>query len=124
MKPLLIYAGTLSLVLFCASSVFANDDPQGKGQRARNPEAVFNKLDTNGDGKLSKEEFAKVVERMREKAKSKGKTLPAKAGDGLFNRLDTNHDGFISLDEFKKMREKAAARAKKGKAGTNNLNKN
>src|SRR6516162_9020181 len=121
MKTILICAG-LAMTLACSSSACANDDPQGKGRRAHNPKAVFNKLDTTGDGKLSKEEFAKMFERMREKAKSKGKTLPAGSGERLFNRIDTNHDGYISLDEFKTMREKAAARAKKGKAGTNNLN--
>jgi len=121
MKTLLICTGSL-LLLSCSSAAFANDDPQGKGKRAHNPEAVFNKLDTNGDGKLSKEEFSKMVERMREKAKSKGKTLPVGSGERLFNRIDTNHDGYISLDEFKKMREKMVARAKKGNA--NNFNKN
>jgi Ca2+-binding EF-hand superfamily protein len=121
MKTILICAG-LAMTLACSSSACANDDPQGKGKRAHNPEAVFNKLDTNGDGKLSKEEFAKMFERMREKAKNKGKTLPAGSGERLFNRIDTNHDGYISLDEFKKIREKMAAGARKGKA--NNFNKN
>jgi Ca2+-binding EF-hand superfamily protein len=41
---------------------------------------LMNRLDTNGDGKLSKEELQKI-------------------GD-LFDELDTNHDGFIESDEL------------------------
>ena len=127
MKSCVKCAGIICLVLFCATAALAgDDDPQSKGKGKAglgNPEALFKKLDTNGDGKLSKEEFGVFIERVREKAKSKGKTLPAGSGERLFNRIDTNKDGFISLDEFKKMREKMAQRAKNGKANSN-FNKN
>lgn len=47
------------------------------------PEAMFQRADLNGDGKLSKEEAAKV---------------PAIAAK--FAELDKNKDGFLSLAEF------------------------
>ena len=55
------------------------------------PEAAFKKLDTNGDGKLSKEEFL---------ASPGAKKDAAKAGE-RFSKLDKNGDGSLSLDEFK-----------------------
>ena len=46
-------------------------------------EASFTRADVNGDGKLSKDEIAR---------------LPAIAGQ--FDELDKNKDGLLSLDEF------------------------
>ncbi len=46
-------------------------------------DTAFGRADTNGDGKLSKEEAAK---------------LPAIAAK--FDELDKNKDGFLSLEEF------------------------
>jgi Ca2+-binding EF-hand superfamily protein len=69
-------------------------------------EALFKKLDTNNDGKLSKEEFAKIAELGKKKG-AKSKRI-----DQLFQKLDTNNDGSLSLEEFKKIRE---VRAKKNK---------
>ena len=71
------------------------------------PEALFKRLDSNGDGKISKEEFAKFAEVMKEKAKDKGKGKNAngKGAEAIFNRLDSNGDGYLSLDEFKKLSE-------------------
>jgi hypothetical protein len=46
-------------------------------------EAVFTRLDTNGDGRLSRDEVAR---------------LPAIATK--FDLLDTDHDGLLSPDEF------------------------
>src|SRR5262245_6655477 len=73
----------------------------GKGKKKKGDvEAQFKKLDTNSDGKLTKEEFAKVSELGKKNQAGKPKKI-----DALFSRLDTNSDGFLSLEEFKKMAE-------------------
>jgi len=52
------------------------------------PATVFKKKDTNGDGFLSKEEFA-------------GKNNAAKA-EARFPKFDTDGDGKLSLEEYQK----------------------
>jgi hypothetical protein len=119
MKKLL----TLALVIgfgLVASAAFADDPPGekgkgkpggGKGKKGQiaNPEEIFKKLDANGDGKLSKEEFekAEMIQRMKEKRPD--------AGDRMFKRLDANGDSFLSLEEFKKIGElRGGGKGKKG----------
>jgi Ca2+-binding EF-hand superfamily protein len=64
-------------------------------------EALFKKLDTNGDGVLSKEEFAKIAE-LRKNGEGKGK---GKGVELLFAKLDTKGDGKLTLEEFRKITE-------------------
>jgi hypothetical protein len=101
-----------AVVALCAGGLLA-DTPaaKGKGQKA-NPELVFKRIDTNGDGKLSKEEFRAFIEKA-----SKGKLADKpELIDKLFDRLDTNADGYLSLSEFKKLRELREQLAEKKKA--------
>jgi Ca2+-binding EF-hand superfamily protein len=65
-------------------------------------EELFKKLDKNGDGKLSKEEFS-----------AHGKD-PKKA-EAHFDKIDTDRNGSISPDEFKAFLKKMEERAKKKK---------
>ncbi len=73
-----------------AAAAFAAEGRRGEGQRP-DPEAVFKKLDANGDGKVSKEEWMKspMAQRNEEAAKKR------------FDAMDTDKDGFLTLDEFK-----------------------
>ena len=77
----------------------ARADDEKKPAKKANPEALFKKLDANGDGKVSKEEFAKFGENS-----PKAKAKPG-AADKIFSRLDAIGDGSISLEEFKKLGE-------------------
>lgn len=56
----------------------------------RDPAEVFKKLDANGDGKISLDEF---------KAGPAGKKDPAKAEE-IFKKKDKDGDGFLTLEEF------------------------
>jgi Ca2+-binding EF-hand superfamily protein len=89
----------LSVVGLLASAPHATAG--GKAKKGDKMEALFKKLDTDGDGSLSKEEFAKLAE-LRKKAEGKAK---GKGVDKLFQKLDADGDGKISLDEFKKIKE-------------------
>jgi hypothetical protein len=88
----------LALGLVAIGMAGAADDAAGK--KKADPEAFFKKLDTDGDGKISKAEFSAFVDKLKAKLGDKGDKA-AKALDGLFEKLDKNKDGFLSLDEFK-----------------------
>lgn len=66
---------------------------KGHGDRP-SKEAVFKHIDTNGDGKISAEEF------MNHKPPHEPPPgAPSK--EEVFKKLDADGDGFISQDEFK-----------------------
>jgi len=65
--------------------------PRGEGGPGRgDPAAAFAKMDTNGDGKISKEEYL---------ATPMAKENPERAAEG-FARRDKNNDGFLTKDEM------------------------
>lgn len=96
---------------------------RAQGARQHDPVALFKRIDTDGDGKVTKEEFEKAGERLRERQKER-ETRPkagASAGNGkvgtrIFERLDIDKDGTLSLDEFKKLGE---LRHKRRETGSN-----
>lgn len=86
------YLLTLSLL---SSAAFAQEGQPAAEKPKPNFEAMFKKLDANGDGKISLEEFT-------------GKRDPAKA-KAAFEKKDKNKDGFITMDEFVPAPKKAKA---------------
>ncbi len=71
--------------------------------------AMFKKLDTDNDGRLTKAEFAKLKAAKGNKAGKAGKTSKKKSGKksgGMFAKLDANHDGYLTFDEFKAVHHK------------------
>ena len=57
---------------------------------------LFNKIDTNGDGKIVKSE---LYSGLQSYLKLEGETLK-KEVDIIFNNIDTDHNGFIEYEEF------------------------
>jgi len=60
------------------------------GKPKKDPSEIFKKLDTNGDGKLSLDEFM---------AGPQGKKDPDKA-KAYFQKIDKDNTGFITLDQW------------------------
>ncbi|MCX7307658.1 MAG: EF-hand domain-containing protein [Afipia sp.] len=85
------------------SALFAAQDPSQSSSSTSRSDALkdlFSKLDSNGDGQISKSEFESNL--------GAGGTNTANA-DSVFGKLDTNGDGSVSLDEL--------SAALKGKGG-------
>ena len=57
---------------------------------------LFNKIDKNGDGQISKEELSKGLENF---IKISGKELENKVNI-IFSNIDMNHNGYIEYEEF------------------------
>jgi calcium-dependent protein kinase len=57
---------------------------------------LFNKIDKNGDGQISKEELSKGLENT---LKLSGNDLKEKVNT-IFNNIDTDHNGIIEYEEF------------------------
>ena len=65
---------------------------------------VFRKMDLDGDGNISKEEFF---------SGPRLEKLPADKREIIFNRLDRNSDGVLSREEIREMRRNAEERARR-----------
>jgi len=93
-----IYLGVLLTAFISLNSkAFAQGPPQGKRQGPPNFSELLSKMDTDKDGKLSKEEIDGPLK-------------------NDFAKVDANSDGFITKEEFDK------APKPKGKKGPNRKN--
>ena len=80
----------VSTLLLPLSGAFAEGDTDQATKPKKDPAAAFQKLDTNGDGSVSLDEF---------KASKRAQKNPEKAEKG-FNRKDTDKNGSLSQEEF------------------------
>jgi Ca2+-binding EF-hand superfamily protein len=96
-----------------------NHDRQVSRDEWKGPAEVFDRLDTNHDGSLTREEFA--AGRQHDRGGRRGLRSMDQNNDSqisreewkgpaeLFNRLDSNNDGVITSDEIKAHRGKGRA---------------
>ncbi|MEM7013221.1 MAG: hypothetical protein AAF585_17250 [Verrucomicrobiota bacterium] len=96
---------------FALGSVYAQDEEKkkkpegGKGGKGGDPSKVFEKLDSNADGKVTESEW--MAGPMGKRAADAGKGDRAKE---MFGKM-AGEDGELTLEEFTKAQE---ARKKKG----------
>lgn len=94
MKHLIITLGALA---FAGTLAIAEDKPPGPppggpgGRERPNPEDIFKKLDADGNGTVSLDEF---------KAGPRAQRDPAHAEE-IFKKMDKDSDGKLTLEEFK-----------------------
>jgi len=103
------------LTLLVAFAIIGGVSPVLAGEGAEEgkrpcAEDKFTKLDTDGDEKISLEEFkaAPFAEKLGDKV------------DALFEKLDADDDGFLTLEELKSghgRKGKCGKRGKRGKHG-------
>jgi hypothetical protein len=66
------------------------------GVTAQSPSSLFSKLDTDGDGQISKSEFENALG---------GASVETSSADALFAKLDANGDGSLSQSELTKAKQ-------------------
>ncbi len=66
-------------------------------------DAIFKKLDTNNDGKLTKDEFLKLADSFKDKEKARAKLSLA------FEKIDPKNEG-VSRDQFRKYLDMVSAK--------------
>ncbi|MCE9545792.1 MAG: EF-hand domain-containing protein [Planctomycetia bacterium] len=94
---------TLAVVcVFGLSRVAGAQDPPKKAKPT--PQQIFDKLDTNHDGKLSLEEY-----------KANPRVKSPEEAEKRFAKFDTDGDKSVTLEEFKAGIEKLASHKKEGK---------
>jgi hypothetical protein len=85
-----------AIALSAAAAAQTAPKPVSRADYIKSIDARFSQVDTNHDGKLTRDEIA--AQEQRDLATGKAK-LAASLQDA-FRRLDTNKDGKLSLEEF------------------------
>jgi len=98
MKKLLTGLTAVAVFTLVLSVAFAQQQG-GQGNREDRSKQFFDRMDGNGDGQLSRDEF--------------------RGPDQVFERLDENKDGSLTLEEMKKGRQKGGQGRQGGSQGQN-----
>lgn len=108
----LCFAALIGFVMSVAGAADDDKKPEpGKGKFGGkggfDKGKMFEKMDANGDGKLSKEEYTKFFEGMAERMKDKGgdkggKFNPADMAAKGWEKLDPKGTGTVTKEEFEK----------------------
>jgi len=105
---------SLALLVFPVAPIYADDEkkaespgkPLAKGKLGTlDKSKLFEQMDGNKNGEVTKDEFKKFREVLAEKVKDKapgGAGMLDKLFDGMFEKMDADKDGKISKDEFEK----------------------
>ena len=90
------------LIAFCLlASLFVTAnaaDEKKKADTKPDTQKMFDKLDSDGDGKVTLEEFAFLPNTMKDAKRASNAELAA-----TFAKLDTSKDKKLTADEFKKI---------------------
>lgn len=89
------------LFVLSADAQDVEKEKKGLGKNVP-PEVAFKKMDADGDGKVTKDEFKRLFEQA---AKGKLGDKGGAVGDRIFDRLDADRDGKLTLDEYKKVEQ-------------------
>lgn len=117
-KALLLAAFVAGIAVTGAS---AQDGKKLKGKLGKADKGkAFEKMDANGDGKVSKDEFKAGFEKLKEVLNEKGGEKAKKMIEKMdhvksFEKIDTNKDGSISLEEYEKFEPLAEIKKKADK---------
>jgi Ca2+-binding EF-hand superfamily protein len=95
------------LGLFCAATTQADDEKKDKKTAKFDKAKLFERIDADKDGKITKEEYKKFFEGVAEKMKESGKgaKIADKLGDVAdrsFEKMDADKDGKVTKEEFEK----------------------
>jgi Ca2+-binding EF-hand superfamily protein len=83
------------LAAFAAALLLGGVRAQDTTKKKLDCEAIFKKLDTNKDGKLSKDEFLKLADNFKNRDKAREKLVAA------FEKFDADKMG-LTQDQFRK----------------------
>jgi Ni/Co efflux regulator RcnB len=107
-----VLSAVVAFAVALAVPASAQDDAKKKKKEAKkgpDTAAVFTKLDTSKDQKLSKNEFAAFMGLKEPKKEGKEPKGVAAKRDEWFKKLDANADGSLSAEEFAKLKDVVAA---------------
>jgi EF-hand domain pair len=116
-KLLLLSAFAFTLSTSAAIAGDTKAAGKGKPKTQLDKDKLFDKLDSNSDGKITKEEFkttfGKLQDAINEKGGEKVKKLTEKMdAEKTFEKIDADKDGKITKEEFAKFEPAANAKKK------------